>query len=116
MIDATLRSPDYVRRRTVWAPVLLAATAALLGLVSIVVPAAAAEPSSVQGTSSTAPPSSAGPTPTTHSYDDTHTGEQPEGASPALWILAGAVAGLIAIAVVMLRAGKPPRHHLRRGP
>ena len=94
---------------------MLAFAALLVGLVSNAVPSVAAEPST-QSASTTTSQSPAAPTPTKHSYDDAHTSQQPEGASPALWILAGAVVGLIAIAVTMLRAGKPERHHLTRGP
>lgn len=103
------------RRRPAQAAVVVAVLATLLGLASSVAATVVAEPTSAQA-SSTVSPRPAGPTPTTHSYDDPHTGQRPEGANPALWILAGAVAGLIAIAIVMLRAGKPPRHHLSRGP
>ncbi|MDN4516784.1 MULTISPECIES: hypothetical protein [Mycobacteriaceae] len=88
--------------------------ATLLGLASTVAANVAAEPTSAQATS-TAPPRPVGSTPTKHSYDDTHP-DQPEVANPALWILGGAVAGLVAIAVIMLRAGRPARHHLNRGP
>lgn len=59
-------------------------------------------------------PSPSVPTPTTHTYEDDHSGQQPDGSSPALWILAGALAGLVAIAIVMIRAGRPPRHQLTR--
>ena len=103
------------RRRPAQTAVVVAVVATLLGLALSVAPTVVAEPTSTQD-SSTVPPTPAETTPTTHSYDDTHTGPQPEVANPALWILAGAVAGLIAIAVIMLRAGKPPRHHLSRGP
>ncbi|UXA11119.1 hypothetical protein KXD97_24170 [Mycobacterium sp. SMC-8] len=108
------RPPQAGRWLAQLAPVV-AVAAALVGLASTGAPTAAAEPTSGQ-TSSIAPTHSAGPTPTKHSYDDTHTGQQPEGVNPALWILAGAVIGLIAIAVIMLRAGKPVRHQLSRGP
>ena len=108
------RRPPRAGRGTQTA-LVVAVVATLLGLASTGAPSVAAEPSSAQ-TSSIAPPRPAVPTPAKHSYDDTHPGQQPEGASPALWILAGAVAGLVAIAVIMLRAGKPVRHHLTRGP
>lgn len=92
---------------------MLAFAAVLVGLVSTAVPSVAAEPSA-QSASTTTSPSPAVPTPTKHSYDDTHSGQQPEGASPALWILGGALMGLMAIAVILLRAGKTERHHLTR--
>lgn len=101
--------------RPTQAVVVVAVAVAILGLASTVAPAVRAEPSSAQS-ASVAPPSPAVPTPTKHSYDDGHTGKQPDGANPALWILVGAVVGLTAIAVLMLRTGKPVRHHLSRGP
>lgn len=62
-----------------------------------------AESTSVRTSSSTtAPP--------THSYDDADSEQQSEGSSPALWILAGAIAGLAAIAAVLGRADKSPGH------
>ena len=84
---------------------MVAVGATLVGLALTGAPSVAAEPSSAQ-TSSIAPPRPAGSTPTEYSYDDTHPGQQPEGASPALWILVGTVAGLIAIAVIMLKSGQ----------
>ncbi len=109
------RRPPQAGRWLAQAAVVVAVVATVVGLASTVASTVAAGPTSAQATS-TAPPRPAGPTPTKHSYDDTHTGQQPEVANPALWILAGAVAGLIAIAAAMLRAGKPVRHHLSRGP
>ncbi|MDW5613873.1 hypothetical protein EV589_5708 [Mycobacterium sp. BK558] len=109
------RRPPQAWRWPAQAALVVAVAATLVGLALTGAPSVAAEPSSAQ-TSSIAPPRPAVSTPTEHSYDDTHPGQQPEGASPALWILVGAVAGLIAIAVIMLRAGKPVRHHLTRGP
>lgn len=109
------RRPPRAGRWPAQAALVVAVGATLLGLALTGAPSVAAEPSSAQ-TSSIAPPRRAGSTPTEHSYDDTHPGQQPEGASPALWILVGAGAGLIAIAVIALRAGKPVRHHLTRGP
>ena len=110
-------TPRRCRRSRRWparAAVVAAVVATLLGLASTVTATVAAEPLSAQGTS-TATPRPVGSTPTKHSYDDTHP-EQPEVANPALWILGGAVAGLVAIAVIMWRAGKPARHHLNRRP
>ncbi|SEH55132.1 hypothetical protein SAMN04489835_1317 [Mycolicibacterium rutilum] len=87
--------------------------ALLVSLVSNAMPSVGAEPS-VQSASATTSQTPAIPTPTKHSYDDTHSGQQPEGASPALYILGGALLGLMAIAVILLRAGKTERHHLTR--
>ncbi|MCG7594890.1 hypothetical protein MJO55_28470 (plasmid) [Mycolicibacterium rufum] len=109
------RRPPQAGRWPARAALVVVVAATLLGLASTGAPSVAAEPSSAQ-TSSIAPPRPGVPTPAKHSYDDTHPGQQPDGASPALWILVGAVAGLVAIAVIMLRAGKPVRHHLTRGP
>ncbi|MBU8827013.1 hypothetical protein [Mycolicibacterium goodii] len=64
-------------------------------------------------TSST--PSPTVSSPATHTYDDGHTDQSSTGSNPAFWILSVAVIGLIAIAVIMLRAGRPPRTHLSRG-
>jgi hypothetical protein len=93
--------------------IVLAFAAILVGLVSNAVPSGAADPS-VQSASTTTSQTPAIPTPTKHSYDDSHSGQQPEGASPALYILGGALFGLMAIAVILLRAGKSERHHLTR--
>jgi len=119
MNTAASRSHQRFRRtggRFTYAPAVVAVVAALLAIASMAAAPVAAEPSSTEPTSAPAAPSPGVPPPTTHSYDDTHSGQQPEGASPALWILAGAVMGLVAIAVVLLRADKPARHDLKRGP
>ena len=102
-----------VSRRRVRQAIMLVFGAVLIGLISNAVPSVAAEPSA-QSASTTTSQSPAVPTPTKHSYDDSHSEQKPEGASPALWILAGALLGLIAIAVILLRAGKTERHHLTR--
>jgi hypothetical protein len=114
---AASRSHRRFRRaggRCRYAPAVIAVVAALLAIASMAAASAAAEPSSAEPTSAPAASSPGVPTPTTHSYDDTHSGQQPEGASPALWILGGAVVGLVAIGVILLRAGRPARHDLKR--
>ena len=77
--------------------------AALFGTSFMAAASIYAETSSTEATSAT--PSPGTPVPTSHSYDDEHSGQQPEGANPALWILAGAAIGLVSIAVILLRAG-----------
>lgn len=69
-----------------------------------------ADEATTAATSSTTPAPS-GPTPTTHSYDDSHTEQQPVGSSPALWILAGALAALVVIAVILIRTGRSSGDH-----
>lgn len=71
-------------------------------------------PSHVGATTSSAPSPTIA-TPTTHSYDDSHTDQQAPGSNPALWILAAAAICLAVIATIMFRAGRPPRTHLARG-
>lgn len=95
---------------------LLVFAFAAFGLASPAVAPVAAEPSLVERTSTPVPTSTnvPTPTPTTHSYDDKHSEKRPEGSRPALWILAGAVVGLVAIAVILMRAGNAPRHHVTR--
>lgn len=88
--------------------------AALFGTAFMAAASVYAEPSSTEATSVT--PSPGTPVPTPHSYDDEHSGQQPQGASPALWILAGAVIGLVSIAVILLRAGRPASHGSTRSP
>ena len=117
MNTARSRSHRRFRRtagRCTCASVAIAVIAALFALASMAAASAVAEPWSAEPTPAPAAPSPRVPAPTTHSYDDTHSGRQPEGSSPALWILAGAVMGLVAIAVVLLRADKPARHDLER--
>lgn len=106
------RRRTRVHRRRAREAIVLAFAAVLFGLATNTAPSISAEPTP----SATTSPSAAVPTPTKHSYDDKHSEQQPEGASPALWILGGALIGLIAIAVILLRAGKTERHHLARNP
>lgn len=113
-MTATPRLPQRgVSRRRVRQAIMLVFAAVLIGLFSNAVPSGAAEPSA-QSASTTTSQSPDVPTPTKHSYDDSHSEQQPEGASPALWILGGALLGLIAIGVILLRVGKTERHHLAR--
>ena len=59
------------------------------------------------------PPSQVISTPVAH--DDEHTDRSAPGANPAFWILSVAVLCLVAIALIMVRAGRAPRAHLSRG-
>lgn len=86
--------------------VLLFATAAIC----LTALSAATITSSPVAATATTTPSTTAPTPTSHSYDDSHSGQPPEGSSPALWILVGAVVLLVAIAVTLMRANKSTRH------
>lgn len=104
------------RRRLTVGAVVFAFVAVLVGIASISAASVYAEPSSAEASSTPTSPSPGAPTPTKHSYDDTHSGQQPEGTSPALWILAGAVIALVSIAVILLRARGPARHGLERSP
>ena len=116
-MTATRSSPSIRRisgRRAHTAFLLLFAVA-VFGLASPAAAHVAAEPPPAEPTSTPTSASTTVPTPTTHSYDDKHSEQQPEGSSPALWILAGALAGLVAIAVILMRAGKSPRHQITRG-
>lgn len=94
---------------------LLLLTTAVFWLASPAAAYDAAQPPIAESTSTPVSPSTSVPTPTTHSYEDEHSEQQPEGSSPALWILAGAVLGLVTIAVILLRAGGSPRHQVTRG-
>ncbi len=49
--------------------------------------------------------------PATHSYDDGHTDDRPEGSGPALWILLGAVSGLSLIGATLLWSGRKHARH-----
>ena len=95
-------------------PLVVKAFIAALLIVASMAATSAAAHASAEPTSAPAAPSPAAPTPTEHSYDDAHSGQQPEGVSPALWILGGAIAALIAIGVVLQRAGEPARHDPKR--
>lgn len=88
-------------------PVVIAAATVLLF-------AALSVPIHADATTSPAP-SPTITTPTTHSYDDSHTGQQAPGSNPAFWILGAAAICLVVIATIMLRAGRPARTHLDRG-
>lgn len=110
------RRPLQDRRRLTVASVVFAFVAALVGIALIAAASVYGEPTLTEATSTSVVPSPSAPAPTSHSYDDTHSGQQPEGTSPALWILAGAVIGLVSIAVILLRAGRPASHGLKRSP
>lgn len=86
--------------------VVVAATVLLFAALSVPIHA---------GATTSPAPSPTITTPTTHSYDDSHTDQQAPGSNPAFWILGAAAICLVAIATIMLRAGRPARTHLARG-
>ncbi len=92
---------------------MVLAAAAFMGM-GFPAAAYAAAPLRIESTPTPAPPTTAAPIPTTHSYDDTHTDQRREGSSLVLWILAGAAFGLGGIAVILVRAGPSPRHQIPR--
>lgn len=94
-------------------PSLTALSSAIAVTVFALFAALPATARAVASTSST--PSPTITTPTTHSYDDSHPDQQESGSNPALWILGAAAIGLIIIATIMFRAGRPARVHLARG-
>ena len=94
-------------------PRLIALSSAVAVTVFVLFAALPAPARAVASTSST--PSPTITTPTTHSYDDSHPDQQESGSNPAFWILGAAALGLIIIATIMFRAGRPPPVQLARG-
>lgn len=97
-------------RRTGSALILLLTTV-VLECAPTAASSVAVEPGRASSPTAPASPSPSVPTPTTHSYDDADIEQRSEGSSPALWILVGALAGLVAIGAILLRAGTSPRDH-----
>ena len=87
------------RRPARWIEVLaLVAAACAASVLFFAIPSAAENPTTA-------------PVPTTHTYDDGHSGSRPEGSGTALWILLGAATCLTVIAVTLAVHGRTqPRH------
>ncbi len=96
------------------AAMLPAFAAAALGFSSPVGAYSIEAPLPTDSASAPAAPTTAVPTPTTHSYDDAHTEQKPAGSSLVLWILAGAAIGFGVIVALLIRAGPSPRHEIPR--
>ncbi|TQR87683.1 hypothetical protein D8S82_05695 [Mycobacterium hodleri] len=89
--------------------VLLLLTAVILACAPHAVASVDVEPPRMPSSTAPASPSPPAATPTKHSYDDADIKQRSEGSSPALWILLGALAGLVVIGVILLREGTSPR-------